>query len=147
MIELHADGTKKNISVDDGKALSCLVKSLLSKTDSYVSITDISSALGITSQSFRNKLTRNSFSVNDLLIIADMVGAAIEVHTSNKSIIKLELQDFLSESTYNNYKNYLESSQHMTIEKIKELSKSLTIDDINYLINELKNNSDQKNTP
>ena len=94
MIELHADGTKKNISVDDGKALSCLVKSLLSKTDSYVSITDISSALGITSQSFRNKLTRNSFSVNDLLIIADMVGAAIEVHTSDESIIK-QLRDVI----------------------------------------------------
>ena len=144
MIELHPDGTTQDISIDDDKALSSLVKTLISKSNSYVSITDMANALGITSQSFRNKLTRNSFSVNDLLIIADMVGASIEVHTSDNSIIHLELQDFLSETTYNNYQTYLQSSERITIEKIKELSKSLSVDDINNLIHGLKHNKAPK---
>ena len=44
MYELLPDGTKVDIPVDDGKALSCLCKILLSK-DSYLSVNDVASAL------------------------------------------------------------------------------------------------------
>ena len=145
MYELLPDGTKVDIPVDDGKALSCLCKILLSK-DSYLSVNYVASALGISPQSFRNKLTRNSFSVNDLLVIADMSGASIKIHTAHDSIIQLELKDFLKEDSYNKYQEYLQSSKHMTIEEIKKLSKSLTVDEINNLISDLKNDTDPQNT-
>ena len=51
MYELLPDGTKVDIPVDDGKALSCLCKILLSK-DSYLSVNDVASALGISPQSY-----------------------------------------------------------------------------------------------
>ena len=146
MIETFVDGLTKEIAIENGKALSCLCKHiLLSGKKKFVTVNDVASALGITPQSFRNKLTRNSFSVNDLLIIADMVGSSIQIHTAYDSVISLELKDFLDDDTYNRYKEYIETGKRNVFNEILEMSKSLTEDELEQLITAYKDDKGSKN--
>lgn len=153
MLEILPDGSVNNLQIENNKALSCLCKYLaMSDKNSLVTVNDIASALNITPQSFRNKLTRNSFSINDLLIIADMVGASVQVHTSYGSTITLEIKDFLDENTYNNYQNFCAGNRQLIFDEILKMSKGLTEDEMQQLIDarkadlQVQKSVDNKNT-
>ena len=52
-----------------------------------ISNKDAAKALGIQQQSFNNKLYRNSFSVDDLVTIADICGYEVALKPKGKEII------------------------------------------------------------
>ena len=139
MIEILQDGNAKPIDTSKDKALSSLCKYLVSSAKSdFITVNDIASAIGVTPQSYRNKMTRNSFSINDLLIICDMVGATLQVHTKQNSTITLELSDFLDSVTYDNYMKYKNESKQIVFSEILEMTKGLTEEEMQALIDARK---------
>ena len=143
MLETFADNTTKEIVIENNKALSSLCKHLISSGKDFTNINEVASALGITPQSFRNKLTRNSFSVSDLLVIADMVGANLKVHLP-ESVIQLELRDFLDDDTYNQYQEYKKMGKQHTISEIMKLTQTLSDEEREQVLNAFKGDTGSK---
>jgi len=58
---------------------------------------DMAGYLGIREQSFRNKLTRSSFSAPDLIRLAEGVGAQLQINLDGKQLIVLDASDLPEE--------------------------------------------------
>lgn len=54
---------------------------------------DMAGYLDIREQSFRNKLTRESFTAPDLIRLAEGVGAQLQINLDGKQIILLDASD------------------------------------------------------
>jgi transcriptional regulator with XRE-family HTH domain len=54
---------------------------------------ELAQYLGITPQSLQNKLTRGSFSAEDLIKIADFLGCTLEFNIDDKQRIILDMND------------------------------------------------------
>ena len=98
---------------------SAFVKWLISYSD--VSRDTICEGLNISMPYFNNKITRNSFSFEDLIAIAYMCGFKFSLESlSGESKVEISLKDFLSEEDYDRVQLFL---QRMAIEKHEEYLK------------------------
>jgi transcriptional regulator with XRE-family HTH domain len=57
------------------------------------SLADMAGYLGIREQSFRNKLTRESFTAPDLIRLTDALGARLQIDVDGKQMITLDASD------------------------------------------------------
>lgn len=64
-------------------------------------IPDLSSCLGMSDQGVRNKFSRDSFSVSDLIKICDALNCELSVKTQNGQVVYLGMDDLKDAETKN----------------------------------------------
>ncbi|MGB4660187.1 MAG: hypothetical protein WBI07_13480 [Mobilitalea sp.] len=112
--------------MDQNKTIGELIRELL-KTHK-VSIAIVSEALECTQQSLRNKLTRDSFSIKDLLIISGLCGFTLGlINDSDIDVepILLNISDYLTLQEMAFYNKAQDSQIQDNVNKLKELLPSL----------------------
>ena len=117
--------------------MSTIVRGLIKK--SRINYSMIADALSIGVSSFRNKISRNSFSIADLSIICYMAESKLLIQTdSNEIQISPEL--FLSEDELKRLNDVKSYEKEKAINVFKELAKTLDSETLENIINEIKNN-------
>lgn len=113
------------------------VKSMMTNFD--LTLEDVSKYLGITTQSLRNKLNRDSFSIKDLIIISHLSKATLSIQFEDKTIkpIIFKLDDLPSED-YDRLKQLDYKSIQSTFERLKKTISKLPPEDQKSAIEYLK---------
>ena len=120
------------------KPTSALIRHLIDEEKDTLSVSDVADALGISVQSLRNKLFRDSFSFKDLITICSCTNANISIETSKGGTIEIDPKDFLDADEMERLNECVNRSNEKTIERIKELSKSLSKEDIDKIVSEMQ---------
>lgn len=81
-------------------SISSKVKGLLSLTDHKTS--DLSECLGMSVQSVRNKFSRDSLSVPDLIKICEYLDCELLIQTKGKQAVYFDISDIKQESDNTN---------------------------------------------
>lgn len=92
------------------KTISDIVRKMIKKKN--ISIKKIANYLNCTEQSFRNKLSRNSFSIKDIMIIAYVCDATVTIDYAAYT------GDF--DTDFLNISQYLPDEEFERIEKLKK---------------------------
>ena len=92
------------------KTISDIVRKMIKKKN--ISIKKIANYLNCTEQSFRNKLSRNSFSIKDIMIIAYVCDATVSIDYAAYT------DDF--DTDFLNISQYLPDEEFERIEKLKK---------------------------
>lgn len=92
------------------KTISDIVRKMIKKKN--ISIKKIANYLDCTEQSFRNKLSRNSFSIKDIMIIAYVCDATVTIDYAAYT------DDF--DTDFLNISQYLPDEEFERIEKLKK---------------------------
>lgn len=110
----------------------------------YLSLDDISEYLGITTQSLRNKLNRDSFSINDLIIISHLCHAELNIKFDDSEIksVTFELKD-LPKEDFERLKELDFKKIQNAYESLKETILKLSPEDQKFAIEYLQSLSDQ----
>lgn len=121
------------------KTISNIVRKLLKSSD--ISIKRAASYINCTEQSFRNKLSRDSFSIKDIIILCCICDAKLMIdycaYTDDFDMDFFELPDYLSEDELERIKQL--EQQYATEDLCKfavSLARTLSEDDIKNMSNE-----------
>lgn len=119
------------------KTIADLVKRLTKERN--IPVKDLSEALGCTQQSYRNKLTRNSFSIKDLLIVLSLCGMSLGVIDNIKDVdpLILTLKDYLTEEELESYKKVKLAQIQKSVDEINKLLSTLPEDEKNNIIDNI----------
>lgn len=109
-----------------------------------LSLDDISKYLGITTQSLRNKLNRDSFSINDLIIISHLCHAELNMKFEDSEIksVTFDLKD-LPKEDFERLKELDFKKIQNAYESLKETILKLSPEDQKYAIEYLQSLSPQ----
>ena len=93
-----------NLTLDDGvyknRKKSALVKWLFNHSY-FASYSELSSIMELSLPYFHNKLNRNSFSFEDILLISELCGFTVSlVNNETGEIYKINLNEFFSEENF-----------------------------------------------
>lgn len=113
------------------------VKYMMAKCS--LNLDDISEYLGITTQSLRNKLNRDSFSINDLIIISHLCHAELNIKFEDAEIksVTFELND-LPKEDYERLKDLDLKKIQNAYESLRETILKLSPEDQKYAIKYLQ---------
>lgn len=142
---------KKN---ESKKRISDIVRKLLNSNKT--SIKTAALYLNCTEQSFRNKLSRDSFSLRDLMILCYLCNARFMIeylsYKADDEIDYFNPFDYIPEDDYTRiqqiqHKNFNENLPHLLSELSKvipedELLKMSPLEAIQYLVQDVKKNQD-----
>lgn len=121
--------------------LSDLIKDLLKNNS--VSIKEVSEALGCTQQSFRNKLTRESFSIKDLMIISSLCHMYLGILSENNENVKpiiFYLKDYLTQEELDRCSKVSLAQIQEKLDKLNELISTFPEDERKDLLDNVLNN-------
>ena len=117
------------------KAMSMIVKNLI-KECVNIDYNTLADALNISIQSFRNKISRNSFSISDLSIICYMTESKIVIQT-NDSETQITPELFLSEDDLKRLNEIKYHKNENVINAFITLAETLDKKTLENIINEI----------